>query len=916
MPTMRTGRLAAAALITALGLSTLALLGPASPSAALDPGFVSEVSRSFQDDNGGTLPECGPRNINGRGNTAGLNNAATWSVQSTLANGATVEVGDEWQIRGTVISLGANNGNNGPDPLVLMLPISGQAIPVGFVGEADFGPGEVFNEGGGFTGSVGQYNQIAWEFDVNSNPGIGTVGDGAQVRFTMTVRAVAPGVVTLPRMDVFGHDETPIAGNFDCEFPVGFSWTVEAPPVPPTSGPDNATTDASYSLLGMGGTTDDAAGGAHAIDIDVLANDDDPEVPGGVGSPAQVRIFDWQPLSVQGGTVSCGTPQQKGLESFVNMSVGPCRYTPPQDVIGQDSFGYVLRSVTGLTRFVVVNVQLRPNPAPFVSQAQFAASSAAVDQVFDLGDVISDFAGDTEFFCTPAGGPVTFEPNVGSGTVSGDCQLTFTAVNTPVQQQGTFEYRVCDVHPLLTDFGPIAEAVAGYDQGSPDDLTATTNSRCRDASASVLVTPAASNLVAPPIAGPDSDVVDANYADTSEFSLRIPVVDNDFDITDPEFPDEIGGLDLLPGSLDPADGTATFDIDEGTDTYEMVFTPAEGVEGEVTFQYRICDDPEVQNPPIVDPNPDDQFPNLGTCGLGTVTIFVVPNDPPSTEPDEVLTSSIAPVTDFDAGVNDTDPQGDTIECTPGNLPAEPVGLVASATIDAACLVDIVPVVGAAGIAQLTYEACDVHALADPDDPETPYGTAGETTDDVTSRCSTEVVSATIVTPEAGDPGLFEVDPDPICVADAATTTAGAAVEVAVLTNDSDLDLTNAASPLAVTSAGIDQQEDVTANGGVVVATADGLRVRYTPPAGFTGTDTFSYGAQDTAGQGCAATVTVTVNGVAGTGATQPTGGTLARTGGVPGGFGQIQIGLGLALLGLGFVLLGTGHRPGSRRTAA
>jgi hypothetical protein len=210
------------------------------------------------------------------------------------------------------------------------------------------------------------------------------------------------------------------------------------------------------------------------------------------------------------------------------------------------------------------------------------------------------------------------------------------------------------------------------------------------------------------------------------------------------------------------------------------------------------------------------------------------------------------------------------------------------------------------VAELTYEVCDVHPLSQPDDPDTPYGANGEQPGDLTDRCSTAVVAATIVAPAIDDPNLFDFDPDPACVADVASTTAGTAIDIAVLANDTDLDLANAASPLTVSGAGVVDNEDVSAAGGGVLPTADEQRVRYTPPAGFTGTDTFTYAAQDSVGQGCAAAVTVTVTAVAGTGTT--TGGTLARTGGVPGGIGQLQLGLGLALLGLGLVLLGTDAR--------
>jgi hypothetical protein len=87
---------------------------------------------------------------------------------------------------------------------------------------------------------------------------------------------------------------------------------------------------------------------------------------------------------------------------------------------------------------------------------------------------------------------------------------------------------------------------------------------------------------------------------------------------------------------------------------------------------------------------------------------------------------------------------------------------------------------------------------------------------------------------------------PVAVADVAITSAGVPVIVAVLANDSDPD----GNPITVTA--------VTDGSGGTVAN-NGSSVTYTPGAGFTGADAFSYTIADGAGGTATAPVTVTVN---------------------------------------------------------
>ncbi|TQV64834.1 MAG: S8 family serine peptidase [Halothiobacillaceae bacterium] len=94
--------------------------------------------------------------------------------------------------------------------------------------------------------------------------------------------------------------------------------------------------------------------------------------------------------------------------------------------------------------------------------------------------------------------------------------------------------------------------------------------------------------------------------------------------------------------------------------------------------------------------------------------------------------------------------------------------------------------------------------------------------------------------------VHPVNDAPVAVGDAASTPAGTAVDIAVLANDSDPEG-------AVLSVGGITQPD---NGSV---THLGASVRYTPNAGFSGSDSFTYWANDGVLDSAPATVALTVN---------------------------------------------------------
>ncbi len=90
---------------------------------------------------------------------------------------------------------------------------------------------------------------------------------------------------------------------------------------------------------------------------------------------------------------------------------------------------------------------------------------------------------------------------------------------------------------------------------------------------------------------------------------------------------------------------------------------------------------------------------------------------------------------------------------------------------------------------------------------------------------------------------------PTAVADTATTHMGAVLDVPVLANDSDPN----GDPLTITATG------VPANGTAQIVTVGGIqKIRYTPSAGFVGSNSFTYTISDTAGATASSTVTVSV----------------------------------------------------------
>jgi hypothetical protein len=801
------------------------------------------------------IPQCGSRNIDGR---LTYENRGNWTVTSSIGSGSTVFVGTTWTVEALIDVWAARVGgigNDGPDPLRLVLPPGGPvkngASPQGFYDARN-------NRGSGWVGALGNFGPFGYRFDANSDPkwcfdvGCGDAGDGAYARLTVTLEATGPGTIGLPEFVVSGYDGTPIADSFSCALPLNWSWNVVLPG-PPSVNPESVTVDARYP----GVDPNDRNGGVHRILIDVLANDDDPNIPGGPGDLSQVRLASWQTSSAMGGVVNCGAPALNGAPAdtpFTELATGPCLYEPPLGYEGPDAFSYTVRSVSGTQQATAAGIIVRPNRRPAGTDVQFG-TAVNTEATFNLAAGISDLDGDP-LTCSLAAGP---NPSVGDVTIAADCS-TLEWENPSPGFTGTvsLDYRVCDTHPLLVEpaLGANVVRAANYNQGSPPDLSATTARRCSVATAAIIILP---GMVIPPVGVTDTDRVDAGYLDDGigPYTIRIPVLDNDFDGNGPD-PQlgQINGEDVLTGfeilnPPDPTQGTALIVGDR------VVFTPADGFSGPVEMTYRICENPVLQDPPYFD-DPDTPFIDEGLpfCGVGTVRIDVIGNAPPEAQPDLLTVGHDDIIEGADLAANDTDPEGTELVCTADTPEVSAPELVASVSIGADCRLDFEPVNGAEGEVSFEYQVCDSHLLTVPDYPQNPYGSSdGRLPGDPAPRCTTGTVTVTILGPgeSYGDP--LDNDPPPVCVDDTASTFVGQAVQIFVTANDSDFDDQGQPGPVILTGP-IAEPPFTSDLGATVGMNPEGTALLYQP--GSVGVDVFAYTARDTVGQGCSAMVRVTV----------------------------------------------------------
>ncbi len=309
------------------------------------------------------------------------------------------------------------------------------------------------------------------------------------------------------------------------------------------------------------------------------------------------------------------------------------------------------------------------------------------------------------------------------------------------------------------------------------------------------------------------------------------------------------------GSLDPATVAVADPPANGSAIEEadgrITYAPAVDFTGADTFSYRVGDD------------------DGAVSNVATVTVTVTANEPPNTPPvanDDAATVTEGGSVTIPVLANDNDADGTLVAATlalqgaPGNGSAQAGGGSIVYT----------PAAGFIGTHSCTWTSADDDAA--------------------TSTAAT--VTVTVTAAGGGNSA-------PVAADDTASTEEGVPVDVDVLANDSDADGTLDAATVALQNA---------PGNGTAEVNADGT-VTYTPDAGFSGTDTFSYTVQDDAGAGSdPATVTVTVIAAADPPAPPPGGGGSGDDGGNRGGGGGASGLLWLATLAL--VLLRRAWRAG------
>lgn len=215
----------------------------------------------------------------------------------------------------------------------------------------------------------------------------------------------------------------------------------------------------------------------------------------------------------------------------------------------------------------------------------------------------------------------------------------------------------------------------------------------------------------------------------------------------------------------------------------VLYTPAQGFTGTATFTYTISD-------------------GKGESATATVTVTVADQAPVAVNDTASVnrggTVSISPL------ANDSDPEGSTLRVTGIDQPAN-----GSAVLDGNVVRYTAPS-GFVGVATIPYRIADE---------------AGN------------VASAQIL--------VTVSNRAPIAADDSASTAAATAVNISVLSNDSDPE----GDALTLDTLG------TPANG---TASIQGNVVRYTPRAGFTGVDSFTYVVKDAFGASASATVRVNV----------------------------------------------------------
>ncbi len=550
----------------------------------------------------------------------------------------------------------------------------------------------------------------------------------------------------------------------------------------------------------------------------VLANDSDPE-----GNPLSA-VVESQPAN---GTLTFNAN-------------GTFTYTPNANFSGSDSFTY--RATDGAVQSAVTTVTLTVtavNDAPLAAADSYVA---APDTTLTVAAAQGVLANDTDVDSASLTASLLTQPANGTVALAADGGFTYTP-NAGFSGTNTFTYRVSD--GALTSDGTVTITVGANtapvavddafttDEDTP--LTVAAADGVLDNDTDGETDPLTAIIVTQPTSGSvdfDSDG-SFTYTPAADFSGTVTFT---YKANDGAADSNLATVTITVNPVNDPPLAASDSYTTPQDT-ELMVVLAEGV---------LDNDADAENQPltaiaVTQPengtltlNADGSFtytPDCvfigtdtftykasdGTADSNVATVTIEVNSPPvaaadSYQTDEDLTLTVA-VAD---GVldNDTDPDGDPLTAVVVELPAH--GTLAFSADGS-----------------FTYE---------PDDDYNGPDSFTYRASDGTDSSSLTTVSLTV----------NSINDAPAAGADAFTVNAGSVLNVAapgVLTNDTDAD----GDPL--TAVFLTDPAN-----GTLVLTENGS-FTYTPDAGFTGADTFTYRASDGALQSADTTVTITVNGL-------------------------------------------------------
>jgi VCBS repeat-containing protein len=542
-----------------------------------------------------------------------------------------------------------------------------------------------------------------------------------------------------------------------------------------------------------------------AVNIAVLANDSDGD--GGILKVSAV-----------------GVPAHGSASLNAN---GTVTYTPNADYFGADTFSYSIEDGQGATASATVTVSIAPvNDGPTA-----ANDNATTDE--DVAVNIPVLANDGDSDAGTLAVESASAARNGTTSVNSDGSIRYTPA-ADYFGPDTFSYTITDGQGGTASASVTVMVSSVNDGPAAADDAATTNedeavaiavlANDKDADGGTLsvttVGAAANGTTSLNANGTISYTPKANFSGSDSFTYRA---------SDGTAESNVATVTITVNSANDgpvaADDVATVSEDSGANAIDVltndsdpesdalnISTVSQGTNGSVAITGGGAG---LSYAPNANFSGTDSFTYIvsdgnGGTATGTVTVTIsAVNDGP-TAVDDAATTAEETAADIRVLANDTDADGGTLEVTAVGSPAH-----GSAALGANGTVRYVPNANYSGADTFTYTISD--------------GQGGSATANVT-------VTVTVV------------NDAPVAVDDSYATTEDTPVTGNLVTNDTDADGD------ALSAARVNGPSN-----GTLVLAADGS-FTYTPKTDFTGTDSFTYTANDADGGSATATVTITVNG--------------------------------------------------------